>query len=613
MESVAWIAEQKNTLSAVLYLAAAFAYLGFDETRSRRCYALASALFVLALLTKSVTATLPAALLVVFWWRRGRLDGRRDVLPLAPWFLVAAASGLLTAYFEVTLIGAQGADFTFSFLQRLLLAGRIIVFYAGKVVWPTNLIFVYPRWSVDPGGFADYSYLLAVIVAFVGLAALARRHRGPLAGLLFFVGTLLPVLGFVNVYPFVYSFVADHFQYLAMLGIVVPVAWGLDRIAGAVPVGMRVRTGLLLLLPAVLAVLSFRQCRLYVDADTLNRATLRANPGAWRPHYDLGVSLGRDPGRLEEAASEYRETVRLKPDYWAAHNNLGSLYLKLPGQTAQAIEEFETVLRLNPGLAEAHGNLAVALGRAPGRLAEAIMQAREAVRIRPADDGALDNLAALLMRQPGSLGEAITDFERAIRLSPDNPEYHYNLANALAQSEARLQEAVSEYRTALRLKPDFVEAHSNLGAALSRTPGQLPGAVSEFEAAVRFAPGNPHLHENLANALAKMAGREAAAAAEYGEVIRLSPEDARAHNSLGIVLSGIPGRMRDAVSEFETAVRLEPDFALAHYCLAIGLLKSGGSRGDASMHLQTALRLQPTLTPARAALREMEAAGGNSP
>ncbi|HEY5078305.1 MAG TPA: tetratricopeptide repeat protein [Opitutaceae bacterium] len=608
VESVAWIAEQKNTLSAVFYLAAALLYLGFDEARSRGSYAFASALFVMALLTKSVTATLPAALLVVFWWQRGRLGWRRDFLPLVPWFLVAIASGLFTALYEVKLIGAEGADFTFSFLQRLLLAARAIAFYAGKVAWPTGLIFNYPRWLGDPAGGYRFLYLVGVLLVFAGLAVLARRRRGPLAGLLFFAGTLFPVLGFVNVYPFIYSFVADHFQYLATLGIIVPFAWGLDRAVSRLPVGAKARAALLLAVPAVIGFLSWRQCRIYTDADTLNRATIERNPGAWRAHYDLAVSLEHDPDRLQEAIAEYRATVLLKPDYWAAHNNLGSAYLRLPGRTAEAIAEFEAALRLNPDFADARGNLGIALGRTPGRLSEGIIQARLAVRIRPDDDGALDNLGALLMRQPGAIAEAIQDFEGAIRLSPDNPEYHYNLANALAEAPDRLPEAVAEYREALRLKPEFVEAHSNLGAALDRIPGQNPNAILEYEAAVRIAPGNAHLHENLANTLAKVPGREAEAVAEYRAALRITPDNAWAHISLGVVLSDMPGRVADAVSEFREVIRVAPNSALAHYCLAVCLLKSGGSRDEAETHLRTALRLQPNLGAPRKALSEMEAA-----
>ncbi len=235
VESVAWISEQKNTLSAAFYLGAALLYLHFDETRRQRWYFLSLGLFVLALLTKRVTASLPAALLVVFWWRRGRLEWRRDVQPLVPWLAIGAASGLFTAWVEQRFIGAEGADFSFTAVQRVLLAGRVIVFYLSKLIWPVNLMFIYPRWSVEVASAWQYVFPVGSVIFLAALVYYAKKRRGPLAGFLFFAGTLFPVLGFVNVYPFVFSFVADHFQYLASLGIIVLCCGDWPNSPGAFP------------------------------------------------------------------------------------------------------------------------------------------------------------------------------------------------------------------------------------------------------------------------------------------------------------------------------------------------------------------------------------------
>ncbi|MGA3017904.1 MAG: hypothetical protein ABSF62_12355, partial [Bryobacteraceae bacterium] len=237
VEAVAWISEQKSTLSGVFYLASALAYLRCDQSRRASRYWLALGLFVLALLTKTVTATLPGALLVVVWWQRGRIEWKRDLRPLLPWFALGASAGLCTAWVEKTFIGAKGADFTLTLVQRCLLAGRVICFYAGKLLWPRNLTFLYPRWNIDPGEWWQYLFPAGVVALAVGLWLVGRRHRGPLAGLLIFAGTLFPVLGFLNVYPFRYSYVADHFQYLASLGIIVPVASALAIVAGRIPLG----------------------------------------------------------------------------------------------------------------------------------------------------------------------------------------------------------------------------------------------------------------------------------------------------------------------------------------------------------------------------------------
>ncbi len=608
VESVAWISEQKNTLSAVFYLSAALAYLRFDGTRSVSRYWCAFALYALALLSKSVTATLPAALLVVFWWRRGRLEWRRDIAPLLPWFAVGAASGLFSAWYERRLIGAEGADFSLSALQRVLLAGRAIAFYAGKLAWPGDLSFVYPRWELNPGEGSQYLCLAGVLALLAALAAVARRCRGPLAGFLFFCGTLFPALGFFNVYPFIYSYVADHFQYLASIGIIVPAAWGLGRVASGSPLGAPGRACLLLAVPAVLGCLTWRQCHIYADEDTLNRSTLASNPSAWRAHYNLAVSLGGRPGHLPEAISEYQATLRIKPDYWAAHSNLGSAYLATPGRLTDAVAEYEAALRINPGDAEAQNNLGIALGRIPGRLPEAISHLRTALRIRPGYDGALNDLGALLMRQPGALDEAIGDLEAAVRLSPGNAEYHYDLANALAAAPGRLGGAVAEYREAIRLSPGFAEAHGNLGEALFRTAGEYPEAISELEAATRLAPQNPSAHVNLANALARDPGRIPSAVAEYTAAARIDPGNAQTHVALGVALLRIPGSQRDAVSEFETAVRLKPDYALAHYCLGEVLLRAPGRRDEAIGHIERALEIDPGFEPARRILDQLKSA-----
>jgi hypothetical protein len=226
VESVAWISEQKNTMSGALYLAAVLAYLRVDASRVEagkpspwRPYLLSLAFFVLSLLTKTVTATLPTALLVVFWWKRGTLN-RRDVLPLVPFFVAGISAGLFSAYAERFLVGATGADYELSVVQRCLLAGRVIWFYLYKLIWPVNLSFSYRKWEIDPANWSDWLYLTGVVAVALVLWKARHRSRAPLAGFLFFVGTLFPVLGFLNVYPFVYSYVADHFQYLASLGVI---------------------------------------------------------------------------------------------------------------------------------------------------------------------------------------------------------------------------------------------------------------------------------------------------------------------------------------------------------------------------------------------------------
>ena len=607
VESVAWISEQKNTLSAVFYVASALLYLNFDASRRRGLYSWALALFVLALLTKTVTATLPAALLVLFWWRRGRLEWKADVSPLLPWFAIAACSGLFTAWTEVKYIGATGSDFSFTIVQRLLLAGRVVSFYAGKVVWPSGLMFIYPRWTLDSGSLAQWVYPVGVLAALVAAWVHRGRRRWLMASILFFIGTLFPALGFVNVYPFKFSFVADHFQYLASIGLILPLGWGIWWAVSRTGLGAAGRACLLLAIPAALGFLSWRQARIYRDSETLYRSTIAVNPSAWLMHYNLAVILGKSASTADEAIAEYRATLGIKPDHWEAHNNLGSALLKRPGGAPEAVSEFEAALRANPAYAEAENNLGVALEDIPDRLAEAPGHFRAAIRLNPSYDAAHSNLGSFLMRDPSTAPEAAAEFAEAVRLDPNFADYHYYLGNALVRLPGRESEAIGEYRTALRLDPDNAEAHSNLGVVLSRIPGHADEAIEQLGLALRLDPANAEIHDNLANALVKIPGRKAEAADEYRASLRIDPSNPIAHFSLGLILAGSRAGLPEAIGEFEAAVRLRPDFAEAHFALGVSYAMAGGRRREAIGELEEALRIRPDFPRARRALAQLKA------
>jgi len=423
VESVAWITEQKNTLSLVFYLAAALLYLEYDASRRRRTYWMALGLFAVSLLCKTVTATLPAALLVVFWWQRGRLEWRRDFRPLLPWLALGAAVGLFTSWVEQHYLGAKGAGFDLPWLERGLVAGRAFWFYLGQLVWPFELNFIYPRWIPDATDWRQWLPPLAGLALAAALWLSRHQTRTPLAVLLLFAGSLFPVLGFVNLYGGLYSWVWDHWQYLPDLApLALVAAAGTQGWARMPPAWRRAGPVLALLLLLGLGGLSWRHSRLFHDNETLFRATIARNPAAWMAHFNLGGLLARDPARLAEAIPCFEEALRLNPTMADAHYNLGTILTRLNRPPAEAFAHFESALRLDPANAAIHYNYANALAKAPGRGPDAVAHYRESLRLKPDLAGAHYNLALLLLAQDRArYPEAIAHLEETLRLTDEFP------------------------------------------------------------------------------------------------------------------------------------------------------------------------------------------------
>ena len=469
VESVAWISELKNTLSTVAYLAAALAYLRFADTRRRGHYALALLLFFCALLSKTVTATLPVSVLVVLWWQKGRLTWRRDVAPLVPFVAAGIAAGLGTAFVERHfVIGGQEGDFHLSLVERLLVAGRAVWFYVGKIAWPANLAFVYPRWRLDAAAVAPYLFPAAVVAVATALWAVRGRSRAPFAVFLLVCVSLAPALGFFDVFPFRYSFVADHFAYLvglpAMACAGAALAWAAGR-TGLVPARAAVVAAIVAGAP--LALVAHAHARDFAGAETLYRATIARNPDAWMAHNNLGLLMMAD-GRVQEGREQMLEALRLRPDALETELNAARVLIE-EGRLDEATALLGDAIRRAPGLADAHSNLGVALLRA-GHAAEATVEFEAALRLAPGHLQARANLAAahqqlgVVDAQAGRMADALAHFETAVRDAPDDAAIRYNLGTAYLAT-GRPREAVIQLEEALRLNPGLTEARANLDAA----------------------------------------------------------------------------------------------------------------------------------------------------
>ena len=595
VESVAWISELKNTLSGVLYLAAALAYLGFDRTRRTGAYLAALLVFAAALLSKTVTATLPATLLVVFWWQRGRADWRRDVMPLVPFFALGVAAGLYTAWFERHFIGAQGYEFTLSFIERFLIAGRAFWFYLQKLIWPADLMFVYPRWQISQGEAWQYAYPAAAIALVAAAWSVRRRTRAPLAALLLFGGTLFPALGFFNVFPFRYSFVADHFQYLASIPVIALACAALIANVKGVRAD-RLEAAALLTIGIPLGALTWNQSSSYASAETLYRATLAKNPSCWMCQNNLALPLllgSRE--EIERAVPLLEESVRSNPNHVEALNNLGVAYRKL-GRFEDALRAHERAIQLSPGSSSAHNNLG-GDAHVLGRFEEALSHYDTALRLDPRSADALRNRGATLLRL-GRLDEAARSLQASLEIDPGSVEAHHTLGTVLLRAR-RPDEAIARFNEALRLDPRHAEARNNLGMALEMT-GRLPEAVAQYEEAARLKPAALTL-DNLGYALLRL-GRREEARAHFEKAIGLQPGYAPARISLGTLLLET-GDVDAALQHFRVALKHSQGStaAEAHNGMGVALANSG-ALDTAITHFREAIRLQPDYPEAQANL-----------
>jgi tetratricopeptide (TPR) repeat protein len=276
---------------------------------------------------------------------------------LLPFFVIGVASGLFTAWVERRFIGAEGQSFDLSLVERGLIAGRVLWFYFFKLLWPAKLTFTYPHWHVSQAVWWQYLFPVAAAVVVIGLFLLRKRSRAPLAGVLIFAGTLFPVLGFVNVYPFIYSFVADHFQYIASIGIIALFAAGISLLMQRYAARNRIiiygAPGALLL---VLVILTWQQAATYGDAQTLYQVTLQRNPESWMAHNNLGIILS-EQGDIAAAIAHYEQAMTIEPRNAESYTNLGNAYM-MQGRVSEALPQYEKTLALAPRAVQAKNNLA---------------------------------------------------------------------------------------------------------------------------------------------------------------------------------------------------------------------------------------------------------------
>lgn len=459
VESVTWIAERKNVLSGVFYLLAFTAYLRFrplsndSKPAGLGWYFAATLLFIAALLSKTVTCSLPAAILLLVWWRTSRIR-LNDALPLVPMFLLGLTFAAITTKLEQTHVGAGQIDWQLSGLQRCIIAGKALWFYLAKLIAPLSLSFVYPRWSPDASSASHLAAPIAWLLMLGLLFAYRRRiGRGPATAMLFYSGTLLPALGFIDVFPFKYSFVADHFQYLGSIGPIVLftavfVRTGTARsdptLSRTSPLRPVLATAVILLL----AGLTFARSFVFQSEEAVWRDTLARNDDAWSAHLNLGVLLD-ERGDTEEALVHIQRAIKLAPQEFGPYVSL-AISLDRLGRTNDALAAFDHALKLNPNSWTAHYNLGGTFSRI-GR-----------------DEEALHHLA------------------QAAEFSPDPSPAHFNRGVILERLD-RPREALAAYRDAIRARPHWIKPRIAAAKCLIRL-GESTDALKLIEDALKLSP-----------------------------------------------------------------------------------------------------------------------------
>ncbi len=557
VESAAWIAELKNTLSLPPLLLAMCAWLDYDERRRWQDYLLALLLFLAAMLCKSSVVMLPVILLLHAWWKRGRIAWR-DVRASAAFFAVSLVLGLVTVWFQHQRSIGSGDLPVGGIMSRLAGAGLAASFYFSKCVLPVGLLPIYPRWVVDPPSplqFLPWLVLGAVLVWLWSRRATWGRHA--LLGAGFFLVNLAPVLGFIKMSYQYISWVADHFVYLPLIGVIGLAVAGAGAVVDRLEESRRAYAfGTIAVVCVLLAAQSHRYAGIFRHEEALWTYTVEHNPQALVAWNNLAKVLV-ETGRVPEGIEHYKAALRIDPRNPGAHANLGNVLIQ-SGRLAEGIAQEEAVVRLKPDYANAYSNLGNAY------------------------------------LQSGRLAEAIAHYEQALRRDPSNPVTHTNLGNALFQA-GRVPEAIEQHEQALRLQPDFADAHLNLGNALARA-GREAEAIQHYQKAVRIRPDDAGTHYNLAYTLALM-GRVAEARGHYEEALRIKPDFAEAHNNLGSLLSGMD-RLPEAIEHFVKACRIRPGYAEAQANWGNALFRAG-RMAEAIDHYETALRINPGLIDVR--------------
>ncbi len=636
--SAAWLSERKNTLSMVFYLGSILAYLRFEDAASRHDdtanalrsgpegheglvrnphYWLSLGLFLLALLSKTSVVMLPLVLLLLAWWRQGKMRGR-DLLRVAPFFALSLALGLVTIWFQWHSAVRHDLARPEGVASRIAAAGWIAGFYLYKLLLPVKLCAMYPRWEVNESRLLSF-VPLALLAAATALIWAGRKRwgSGPLVAWAYFLVSLLPVLGFVDMTIMRLSLVADHLQYLAMPGILALAAALWVRATAGTRTGRAAPVVMGLCLTAM-AALTFQRAGAFSSEQRLWRDDVEKMPRSGRAWSHLGMvyfnahaldeaircfdkSVEVDPGyaeaylkrgnahatakRYAEAVSDYDQAIAVKPDYAGAYFNRGNIRAAAQ-RYAEAVSDYDQAIALQPDFAEAYvsrGNIRAAANQ----YAEAISDYDQAIVLQP--DFAEAYVSRGNIRAAANhYAEAICDYDQAIALKPDDAETWFKRSTADLNA-SRPEEALRDLDRAIAIRPNYAQAYINRGN-IHGAANQYAEAIRDYDQAIALKPDEAEAWYNRGTACAKT-GRAEEALHDLDRAISLKPDDAEQYYNRGNIHLDA-GRPAEAIRDYDQAIALKPDYADAWYNRA-NAYASAGRPAEAIRDYSRAIELRP--------------------
>ncbi|MFH1519966.1 MAG: tetratricopeptide repeat protein [Candidatus Omnitrophota bacterium] len=501
VETVAWITELKNLLVLAFFLLTILAYLRFDRTQKRKHYLQTIALFICALLSKTIAVCFVAVPILYAWWKKGRVR-RREVRLSIPFMLIGFIAAINGLYLELYQVRARDA-WSLSFLERFVLSGRILLFYIYKLCLPFKFMFFYPRWTIDAGQWWQWLFPFASMLLLVLLVYYRRRiGRGAPTLFLFYIISIFPVLGFINVYGMKFSFVADHFSYLSTPALLLLLCGGVvflfDKLKQKLPLLTLTRfrifaQSILVIVIVSMGTKSMALTKSYKNDVILWEDLIRKNPKTWIAYNNLGTAYS-DIGKKEEAARLFKKAIELNPDCIIAYYDLANLY-KDSGKTEEAIILYKKVIKIKPDYIEAYNNL--------GNTYNDI----------------------------GEHKTAITLYKKAIEINPSFAEAYYNLGNAYSNiSDSKA--AIASYRKAIEFNLNHADVHNNLGNIYSYI-GEYKTAITSYKKAIENNPNHANVYSNLGN-VSGYIGEYKAAIAAYNKALEIDPDSAAVHNGLAV-------------------------------------------------------------------------------